>query len=500
MSYKVCMNEFDVMVNKVDETRVKIFCKKDLVFNEMKEYFSARPANYRFMPMYKSGMWDGKVQFIKGTYLPIGLLEKLEMFCQRGGYTLSINFNDRNELSKDDLLKFIQHLELPYQVRDFQFEAVYQALTQKRISIESVTGSGKSLVAYIICRFLILQKKRILLIVPTTQLVEQMYQDFIDYGFENIWEDTAKIYSGKDKNFSKQLIISTWQSLHTMKNKDVFSTFDCLIIDEAHGAKGTSITKIASLCYTAEYRVGLSGTFPDYNTVEWFSIVGSLGPIRKFTNYQELIENKYITDVHIKCLTIEYSNLDKERNYDMNSKDYVGENDYVYTHERRNKFVTNLAYNLKQNTIILFTKIDHGNYLYDILEKHNVSNGNKKKLFYIDGNVATLDREDIRSAMEKTNDIILLASYGTFSAGINLKNLHNIIFGSNYKSKIKVLQSIGRGVRNNEGKDHVNVFDIVDNLNYDKYVCYGMKHEKERIKIYNKVGFTNIERKDIKLY
>jgi len=459
----------------------------DIILREIKNYFSIYATNYQFTPLYKEKIWDGKIKFFNSidNSLPIGLLEKVYEFASIGNYQVEKHFEQENKISRDEFIKFIKYLKLPFECRDYQFEAAYQACCKKHINIHISTSGGKSLVAYIICRFMETQNLQTLLIVPNIGLVEQIYSDFENYGWDVEYK-CHKLYSGQRKVFERQVIIACWQSIY--KNKDLFKQFGCLLIDEAHGASAKSISVISKNCINAKYRFGMSGTYPDSSSADWFSIVGSIGPIKKFATYKSLQEDGFISQMKIYNLILQYDNKTKLDFYFNGKKDYQKESTLINKFNNRNEFILKLAQKTEGNTLILFTKKEtHGYILKDLFEK-KLQN---KTLLYIDGDVNVKEREKYRKMISERNDIILLATYGTTSTGMNAPNIHNIIFASSYKSKVKVLQSIGRMLRLSDNKEFAKLYDIIDDTSFSNkerkitYKNHAMKHFKERLTYYN---------------
>lgn len=503
-------NAVDLKVFKVDETKLRIQTSP-AIEKELRVYFSARPTGYKFMPLFKSGQWDGFVRFYTKLHmkdhirseLPIGLLDKLKKFCKSGHYSLSIDFDDELNIEREEFERFVDSLNIPYNVRDYQMDSAYDACCKKRLSINLPTAAGKSLVMYIIARFLEQDNKKVLFIVPKTDLVSQLQENFVEYEWEDAIEKTHLIYSGKEKIFKKPIIISTWQSL--FKDKDIFAQFDALIIDECHHAKAKSLTSISKQCYNANWRIGLSGTYEDEGTVDWFGVVGSLGPEKKYTSYKKLKEAGHISGLKIKNLYIQHDKQVAKKNYELTKGDYSSELDFINAIENRNEFIFKMGSTLKKNTFILFNRIVHGKKILELMRNTD------KRIFYIDHKTKISDRENIRRILDLKDNIVLVASFGTFAEGINVKNVHNIIFASNYKSKIKVVQAIGRGLRTLEGKEEVVVYDLIDELKHTYYEYHdgkktkktyqnhGVRHHKERMKIYRQQGFDDIENKNILL-
>jgi superfamily II DNA or RNA helicase len=293
-----------------------------------------------------------------------------------------------------------------------------------------------------------------------------------------------RIYQGKDKHTNAPLTISTWQSIYTQP-KEYFEQFDFVIGDEAHLFKAQSLTGILSQCKNARYRIGLTGTLDGTKTHK-LVLEGLFGQVEKVTTTKELMDNKQLADFMIKCLVLKH---DDEICKLMKGKTYPEEIEYLILNENRNKFIKNLAVSLKGNSLILYQYVDkHGKILYDMITK--TENIGDRKVFFVYGKTDTETREEVRRITEDENDAIIVASYGTFSTGINIRNLHNIIFASPSKSRVRNLQSIGRGLRLGDSKTEAVLYDIADDLRYKSYMNFTLKHFVERTKIYNEEKFT----------
>jgi superfamily II DNA or RNA helicase len=292
-----------------------------------------------------------------------------------------------------------------------------------------------------------------------------------------------RIYQGKDKNTDKALTISTWQSLYKMP-KEYFEQFDYVIGDEAHLFKAQSLTTILTSCINAKYRIGLTGTLDGTKTHK-LVLEGLFGPVKQVTTTKQLIDKKQLAEFEIKCLVLKH---DEDIAKELREKTYHEEIDYLISNEKRNKFIKNLAVSLQNNTLVLYQMVDkHWQILYDLIRE--TKNIGERKVFFVHGGTDTTDREEIRKIMEIENDAIVVASFGTFSTGINIRNLHNIIFASPSKSRVRNLQSIGRGLRQAEGKDIATLYDIADDLRVGKHMNFTLKHFVERTRIYNEERF-----------
>ena len=482
----------DITIIKKDEVYAKVTCEKHIT-KELSEYFTFFVPGYQFVPAYRNRIWDGKIRMfnLQTNQIYLGLLPYIESFCNERSYTF--DYGDPRPDVEDDYSvyhakKFVDSLNIhargePIEIREHQLDAYIHAMQKRRALLVSPTASGKSLIIYLIFRQLHqYQNLKGLIIVPTTSLVEQLYSDFGDYN-DGEMINVHRIYQGKEKDTNKPLTISTWQSLYKLP-KEYFHQFDYIIGDEAHLFKAQSLTTILTSCVNAKYRIGLTGTLDGTKTHK-LVLEGLFGTVKKVISTKELIDKQQLSNFEIKCLVLKHTDDECLKAKD---KTYQEEIEYLISHEARNKFIKNLAVSLGKNTLILFQMVDkHGRILYDMIK--NTKNISNRKVFFIYGGTETTDREEIRKIMEIENDAIIVASFGTFSTGINIRNLHNIIFAMPTKSSIRTLQSIGRGLRQSDGKEIATLYDIADDLRYKKHMNYTLKHFLERTKIYNEERF-----------
>ena len=320
-----------------------------------------------------------------------------------------------------------------------------------------------------------------LIIVPTTSLVEQLYKDFYEYGFD-VENEVHRIYSGKDKITDKRIIISTWQSIYRLKF-DWFEQFGAVFGDEVHLFKAKSLTGVMNKCKNAEYRFGTTGTLDGTETNK-LVLEGLFGLTHKVIATKDLQVRGTLAGLDINVILLRYHN---DICHLLKGKTYAEEVDYIVRHEKRNNFIKNLTLDLKGTTLVLFQYVEkHGKELFDIIRK---GADKDRKVFYVSGEVDAKDREQIRGIVESQKNAIIVASLGTFSTGINIKNLHNIVFASPSKSQIKVLQSIGRGLRQSDDGSNTTLYDIADDLHVKGHKNFTLRHSGERIKIYAKEQF-----------
>ena len=472
-------------ISKKNEVNLQVKSEAH-VYYELSDYFTFDVPGAKFMPQYRNKYWDGKIRLFSNHTgeIYVGLLDKLIQFCEDHNYTYEFEDNEyyglpfqTNELISKEGVKDYMYSICKHVPRDYQIEGVYDALKHNRKLLISPTASGKSLMIYAIVRYYVEKKQSTLIVVPTTSLVEQMYKDFEDYGWD-VGSFCHKIYAGKERETNSQVIITTWQSIYKLPRK-YFERFSVVIGDEAHQFKSKSLISIMTKLSDAKYRFGFTGTLDGTQTHKWV-LEGLFGPSYKIIKTDELMKKGHLATLDINVLLLKHSPNKFET--------FEDEVQYIIGHEKRNRFIRNLALDLKGNTLILFARVEaHGQPLYEMINNKKIDNRN---VFFIHGGVDTEDREKVRAITEKESDAIIVASYGTFSTGINIKNLHNIIFASPSKSRIRNLQSIGRVLRKGDKKVKATLYDIADDIRYKSRKNYTLNHLIERIKIYNEENFN----------
>ena len=490
-----------IIVKKKNEVFLHVVTEPGIEM-ELTEHFCFFVPGYKFMPAYKNRMWDGKIRLfdLRKKVIYGGLFTYIKEFALARGYELICEDNsmygrpDTEELH--DIESFLNSLSLSVNgvgitPRSYQLDALSRALQEKKSLLLSPTASGKSLIIYLAIRYhLEMNQGNVLLIVPTTSLVEQMYSDFGDYSATDEWnvgDNCHKIYSGKEKyNIKQRVIITTWQSIYK-ESSNWFQDFGMVVGDEAHNFKAKSLTSILEKCVNAKYRIGTTGTL-DGSQTHQLVLEGLFGPVFKVTTTKKLMEENSLSQLDIFVLLLKYSD---EYCKLVSKMKYQDEIDFIVKYEARNNFIANLAMDQEGNSLILFQFVDkHGKPLHDLLKKKfDELPRNTRRLFYVSGETDVDTREEIRAITEKQDNAIIVASMGTFSTGINIKRLHNIIFASPSKSQIRVLQSIGRGLRKSADGIDTKVFDIADDLHWKSKKNYTLLHAAERIKIYSKEKF-----------
>jgi len=442
---------FDLILYKQNEAFIRFTCEKS-VAQELADYFTFFVPGYQFMPAYKNRLWDGKIRLadLRTYTIYHGLVPYIEKFCEERGYKLEVDaaVNNTESFSALEANEFLEQLHLDKTiitegVREYQYKAFITAA------------------------------------------------DFKSYGYD---ADTYchRQYSGKEKHTDKFLTITTWQSIY--KNPpEYFEQFDFVLGDEAHQFKAKSLTTIMTGLKNASYRIGCTGTVDGTQTHK-LVLEGLFGPVYQSTTTAKLIENKQLADFRIKCLVLKYS---EEVCKLSRGWDYQSEIDYIVRSTARNEFIRNLALSLEGNSLILFNLVEkHGKHLHKMIEEKATN----RHVFFVYGGTDVDVREQVRAITEKQNNAIIVASYGTFSTGINIRNLHNVIFASPSKSRVRNLQSIGRGLRIGDNKSEAVLYDIADDFRIGKHVNYTLQHLQERVRIYDeekfKYKFYNIEVKN----
>jgi len=483
-------NVMILKIEKLDEVYVRIFSDSSIE-QELVDFFTYEYPGARFTPQFRARLWDGKVRLYDGIRktLYLGLVPYVEQFAVSNGYAVEYvnTVSVVNDIKTTDVEGFVTALELPekIEIRDYQIEAMTTALAKERTLLLSPTASGKSFIIYSIMRWHLNAGRKCIIIVPTTSLVEQLFTDFEDYSTVNQWpvqEHVQKLYSGFTKDITKDVLITTWQSVY-LQPKSWFSQFNVIFGDEAHQFKAKSLTTVMEKMDKIRYRIGTTGTL-DNKKIHKLVLEGMFGPVHRVTTTKKLMDSGKLAELNIMCVLLKYNEeIRKERK----NKTYQEEMDWLISCEPRNKFIRNLAVNSKGNTLVLFQYVEkHGKVLYDLI-KNKVHD--KRKIFFVYGGTETTDREAIRHITEGESDAIIIASFGTFSTGINIPSLENVIFASPSKSKIRNLQSIGRGLRLKDGKTTCNLFDLADDLHWKSWKNHTLNHAAERYKTYAEEEF-----------
>ena len=487
-------------VRHVNSAFIRVLADNGIAY-ELQDYFTYDVPGAKFTPAFKNKYWDGKIRLFNAFsgLLPAGLIEYLAAFSQQRGYTMEVDSllaSPEIKINCEKAKDFIKSLkptagDQPLDPHDHQVDAFCHAINKSRCVLLSPTASGKSLIIYSLCRYyqnVINQSRKILIVVPTISLVAQMYADFDDYSKNSGWvthKNCHKIHGGTAKLTDRQIVISTWQSIHKMP-RAWFDNFEVVIGDEAHLFKSQSLTTIMNKLVDCPYRIALTGTL-DGTKIHKLCIEGLFGPVNKVVSTKQLMERELLTALKIECILFKYPQEIREA---LRGLDYQHEIDWIVNCEKRNFMISQLATSVKGNTLVLFQYVEkHGKPLYEMIRKMAPTEIENRKVFFVAGETDVADREEIRHIVEKEDNAIIVASYGTFSTGINIKSLKNLIFASPSKSRIRILQSIGRQLRKSENKDIAKLYDIADDLHWEDEVNYTFKHFLSRMKLYDEEGF-----------
>ena len=463
---------------------------------ELEDYFKFQPSGYQFNPSYKNRVWDGWIRLFQALRpkLYVGLFSKLVKFCEDRGYDLKApdHLYVAEEIPDDYGYQIAKEIDCKFEPRDYQNQYVVDAIRDSRSLSLSPTSSGKSLIIYLITQhYLQTYNHRTLIIVPTISLVHQMAGDFVDYGCDK--DMIYKIQGGVDKNTDHPIVISTWQSLIKLP-KDWFGQFNVVLGDEAHNFQAKSLQKIMEGLDQCYYRHGFTGTLKsEESKTHRLVLEGCFGAVRKHVSTKDLMDAGTVADFNVKAIVLSYEEQQRKdflkafKQIKEAGKKYPAEREFIVNNHKRNMFIRNLLWSLEgQNNLVLFDLVEkHGKILEPLLQKDG------RQLHFIYGATKGEERERIRHLVEndpiKQHDI--LASYGVFSTGENLKKLDNVIFASGSKSEIKVLQSIGRALRKGNDADRATLYDITDDLTVGSFTNYTLQHFRKRVEIYGREQF-----------
>ena len=483
----------DIIIDKIDECKMAITAS-DSVYSHIYDYFSFWAKNYKFMPKYEAGLWDGKIRLLnmRDKTMDSGILLELIRFALDFEYSLDVdpdfNLVPNSAECPVDLEELVESFNLPYEPYDYQMNAWEQIFKHKNRFLLSPTSSGKSLIIYGAMRHLVQTGKKVLIVCPTQQLVDQMVGDFCEYSENNKFDAEStchKIYEGQTHSNKNPVTVSTWQSIHR-KQKKWFQPFDAVFIDEAHLADGTSLTGIMGKCTNAEYRIGLTGTISEAK-VHKYTLISLFGPIYETITTKAMIDRGITAQLKIKALVMDFPDHVRSEIGKLPWKDEL---DWIIANEKLNKFVCNLAIKQDKNTLILYRFVErHGLVLYEMLKEMCPD----RQIYFVAGSgkhkTPKEERRRIQALAEKNDGVIIVASYGTFSTGISIKNLHNIILAHPLKGRITLLQSIGRVLRKFKGYDLSTVYDIACDLSWKSRINTTWNHFKKRMIQYKNSGF-----------
>ena len=462
--------------------------------------------NWYFHPLVKKKIWDGSICFIekKGPFwrVPIGLWR--EIFEIGKEFNIEIEIEGLDELilaglTLEEFQSWVDEFFSDKDItpRDYQVEAAWKIVKYRYSVSEIATSSGKTLIAFMILAFLKHKSwiRKFLMIVPSSNLVFQGHDDFVDYGIDELGIKIQQIGGGSKLREGCDIIIGTYQSL-VKKEEDFFEEIDAVFVDEAHHTNSMSIKKIVAKCMHTGWRFGLTGTLTKRGSADHLTIQQFLGPVIVEISPDFLFRHKHATPVSIKVVILDWldeSIKEKLANLKHSGANLEGNEIYnierklVIESEKRLNYVVDFISKTSKNSLVLFQSVkdEYGKQIWNRLREVTYN----KEAFYVDGDTDENLREEYKTRMATGENKVLVATFGTFATGISINNLHNIFLVESYKSEVLIKQSLGRGMRKMEGKEKVNIIDFVDDFSSAKYVNYLMKHGDARIQIYRNEHF-----------
>ena len=487
-----------IYIHKENSSFMRLETNDEAILKTIKDAYSFITPNFQFTKRYKlsNKKWKGKINLLKNNkFLYSGLRDNIKQFLNDLSYPFEDHYDNNNQnISLSYIENFINELNLPFEPRDYQLKSVCAFINKKNMILVSPTASGKTLILYLILCVLIKLKMidKILIIVPTINLVNQCYKDFMEYSKFNdklnlfLQKQIHRVYSGEEKETKKLITIGTYQSMVLCSNEYI-SSFDFICSDECHLMSKKSGQFIFESGINTKFRLGLTGTLQETG-LDVLVLEGLIGPPVQFVRTMELMNKGEVAKFQVNNILLKYSDDIKIKLF---NKSYQDEYNEIISNKDRLELINNFVLNLNQNVLVLYTRIDkHGKLIYDSLNQLNKN----KSIHFLSGRNETEDREIVIDLAEKENNLVMICSYGIFSTGISIKNIHHIIFASPYKSKIKVLQSIGRGLRLNSNKEICNIYDFIDDFRYNGKNNYLFDHFKNRYKLYKyeKFNLNNI--------
>lgn len=482
-----------------DNQFLRIDDATELELEQLRISLTKRIDSWRFNPLVKKGVWDGYISYIKDDkWIPAGLWKYVIGVCREYRFEVQVNGIRRlidSDMNADSFeewaLDFFKDSKIT--PRDYQIETAYNILKFRKCLAELATSAGKTLISFLTVAYMLEKNKaqKILFIVPNVSLVVQAHEDFHEYNYMNrVPLRIQQIFAGQKIKSNKNIVIGTYQSL-IKKPKEYFEEFDAVIVDETHKAKSASIKTILQKCTNAQYKFGLSGTLPKDGTLDKLTLLSQTGPVISEVKAAFLQEEGHIAQCSVKVIEMNYATESQRtafqelaQNKYENKDVFQLEQNFVINNDARLNFISSVIARIPRNSLVLFHRIEHGKRLYEKLRQES-----NKRVYYVDGGTDKDIREEYKKKMEQGEEVVIVASYGTFSTGISIKKIHNIFFTESFKSEVIIRQSIGRGLRQHESKDRVIIVDFVDNIRTQEWDNYLYKHGKARQSIYKQEKF-----------
>jgi superfamily II DNA or RNA helicase len=471
-----------IFIKKESENFIKIESYENEVISTIENYFRYNLVQWVRNDSGRSSRKVSKISLLEGsTYLPFGLLKELLSLLKDKFKNEEIIVSKKLKPKKskymamDELKEIMRAWRLPKKPRNYQFEGILNAYNKKRTILISPTSSGKSLIIYALAKIFkneIYGDKKILIIVPRIQLVEQLFLNFKEYDVnckESISENVKMIYSEYDKIILEhhKIVISTWQSLNNFKDDKFFKKVKYILTDEVHNSEDIEkqslttkcLIKIVRSCTNAKYRIGLTGTLSSENEEDEMlkrkSVEGLYGKAIQLTTSKHLQDKKYTPRVKIKGIIFDYGMVKSSK-----ISTYTKELQYYRKTDGKIDFVINKLKKTEKNIIILFKTLPYGKRIFKALKKKFKN----KRVWYIDGQIDIKDRLKAQEEMDKSDNNIIIGTFATFGEGISINNVFYLFMIEDIKSRQKVIQAIGRGMRLYKDKDEIIVYDMIDKI------------------------------------
>jgi superfamily II DNA or RNA helicase len=482
----------------IDQNYVGFNGSRDII-TELRDKYSFYAKNYKWDKRFKMGYWDGKLSVLKlkENRMYAGMLDEIKRYLDEEGieYDDTTRLVGKKSITSEQVLKFYQDIKGPFVPHDSQVDAFKACIDNGRNIVLAPTSNGKSYIIHGLNAYYTKRKFKTLIVINRSQLVLQLQENFVqEYGADYT---VSTIY---DENQDTDIVISTWQSL---QNTDArwFEQFDVLIADEVHGFKAKSLVSLVDKCSHIAYRHGFTATLDNDSQTDAYALEGMFGrPIRTITLKEQIDQGISARPIVFVCM-INYPVTDRrelvsdikriraqaatEGRTVTEALPFQIEAKFLENHEGRNALIQKLVMSQKGNTFVAFKNQEHGKILLEKI-KEVVTD---KPIFFANGTVKKEKRFEMQKTIQGLKESVAVVSFGTFSTGVNITNLNNLIIASQLKSAITVPQMVGRMIRLTEGKTTANVIDICDDLSSgdSKNVFY--RHFDERMKFYVKNGF-----------
>lgn len=478
---------------------------KHSVINALSVYLPG----YKFMPLVKAGIFDGKKKFYRvapngSIIFPTGLtnLVKKTLNLSETEFECTSIETEKVHITDEEADQFIKECNMPFELYDYQRQSLIDCINKRRQICVMATGSGKSATIALLFEYYRRLSKKCVLIVPNINLLEQFSNDILEYNLHELKENVHLIGGdNKIKHFDAACTITTWQSLS--RSAELFQDIDVILIDEAHGIKASVLSELILDSIDTPVKLGFTGTLPEH-MIDKMTLIGTIGSHKEYITAKELIDGGLGTPIKVNALFLNYNDESKAKVKKMKYQDEVK---YLEELPERNQYISKLTKKMREmvgNTLVLYTHTSHGEHLWELIT--NSPPGTLKKIknkfeaqkaygvFFISGSVNGKQREEVRNVLEEFSDAVLVANYSILSTGVNVKKLHAMILTSSSKSEIRIRQSVGRGIRLHDTKSVFNVYDLVDDLTYKtktgtEYPNYMMRHWESRLGIYEAQRF-----------